>query len=222
MSNLVITIDGPAASGKSTAARLLAEKIGASFLDTGAMYRAVTFVAMEAGADLNDENQLLAVLKERQFEFEDQNGIMRTYVDGIDVTERIREPKVTANARYIASAPKIRCKLIEMQRKYAAGYQKVVSEGRDQGTIAFPQADIKFYLTADVRIRAQRRQAELVEKGKIADIEQVQKAIEKRDESDQTREVGPLKPATDAIVIDTTQLGVKQVVEKLFQFVADV
>ena len=219
MSDLVITIDGPAASGKSTVARLLAERIGASFLDTGAMYRAVTFAAMEAGIDLQDEDQLLVVLKKKQFRFEDREGIMRTYVDEFDVTEQIREPNITANARYIASVENIRHILVQMQRQYAAGHRKVIAEGRDQGTVAFPQADIKFFLIADISVRAQRRYNELNTKGKNESLDDVKKAIDNRDKSDQVRKVGPLKPADDAVVIDTTGLSIEQVVEKLFQFV---
>ncbi|MHC4293031.1 MAG: (d)CMP kinase [Planctomycetota bacterium] len=221
MSNLVITIDGPAASGKSTVARLLAERIGASYLDTGAMYRAVTFAAMETGIDLQDEDQLSTVLKQRKFRFDDCEGIMRVYVDELDVTEQIRQPDVTEKSRYIASAIPIRTKLVEMQRQYAAGCQKVITEGRDQGTVAFPQADIKFYLTADVNVRAQRRYSELKTKGKMENLENVQRAIDNRDKSDQSRQVGPLKPADDAIVIDTTGLGIEQVVAKLFEYIKE-
>ncbi|MHC5076832.1 MAG: (d)CMP kinase [Planctomycetota bacterium] len=221
MSNLVITIDGPAASGKSTVARLLAERIGASFLDTGAMYRAVTFAAAETGIDLQDEGQLLNIIEKRQFRFEDHQGIMRTYVDELDVTEQIRQPDVTVKARHIASAAAVRLKLVEMQRQYAAGCQKVITEGRDQGTVAFPHADIKFYLTADVHVRAQRRRVELTSRGINESLEDIQNAIQDRDKSDQSREVGPLKPADDAIIIDTTTLDLEQVVEKLFQFVKE-
>jgi cytidylate kinase len=237
MSNLVITIDGPAASGKSTVARLLAERIGASFLDTGAMYRAVTFAATEAGIDLQDEDQLLDIIEKRQFRFEDHQGIMRTYVDELDVTEQIRQPDVTAKARHIASAVAVRLKLVEMQRQYAASCQKVITEGRDQGTVAFPQkvitegrdqgtvafphADIKFYLTADVHVRAQRRRVDLTSRGINESLEDVQYALQDRDKSDQSRQVGPLKPADDAIVVDTTDLSIEQVVEKLFQFVRE-
>jgi cytidylate kinase len=221
MSNLVITIDGLAASGKSTVARLLAERIGASFLDTGAMYRAVTFAAAETGIDLQDEGQLLNIIEKRQFRFEDHQGIMRTYVDELDVTEQIRQPDVTVKARHIASAAAVRLKLVEMQRQYAAGCQKVITEGRDQGTVAFPHADIKFYLTADVHVRAQRRRVELTSRGINESLEDIQNAIQDRDKSDQSREVGPLKPADDAIIIDTTTLDLEQVVEKLFQFVKE-
>jgi cytidylate kinase len=215
MADLVITIDGPAASGKSTAARLLARKLGASFLDTGAMYRAVTLAAMQAGVDLTDEQKLLAVAETTEFQFSVEEGEMTVKIDGVDVTGRIRTPQVTANARHIASAPKVRAKLVQMQRQFAAGRRKVVTEGRDQGTVAFGDADMKFYLTADAVERARRRQAELRAEGGAESIEQIQKAIEQRDKSDRNRAVGPLKPADDAIVVDTTNLSIEQVVEKL-------
>jgi len=234
----VITIDGPAASGKSTAARLLAEKLGASFLDTGAMYRAVTLAAMQAEVDMSDEDKLLGVMETSEFQFSLRDGKMVVCIDGIDVTEQIREPQITANARYIASSPKAREKLVEMQRRFAAGRQKIVTEGRDQGTVAFSDADIKFYLIADSIERARRRQAELRAKGsdesrpscrktsrgktgRDESLEQIQKTIEERDKSDENRTVGPLRPAEDAIVVDTTDLSIEEVVEKLLGYVKE-
>lgn len=215
MADLVVTIDGPAASGKSTVARLLAERLGASFLDTGAMYRAVTLAAMQAGVDMNDEKKLLDVLGKKEFQFSVKKDKMAVCIDGIDVTEQLRGPEVTANSRYIASSTKMRGKLVRMQRQFAARQKRIVTEGRDQGTVAFADADIKFYLTADTTERARRRQAELHTKGVCENIEQIQKAIEERDKSDQSRAAGPLKPASDAIVVDTTDLGIEEVVEKL-------
>ncbi len=215
MESLIITIDGPAASGKSTIARLLAEKLGASFLDTGAMYRAVTLAAMQAGIDMTDEDKLLGILDNTKFKFMAQQGRMIVCIDGVDVTEQIRQPEVTANARYIASAAKLRDRLVQMQRGFAAGGDKIVTEGRDQGTVAFPDADIKFYLTAEIAERAKRRQAELGAKGEVRSLEEIQKAIQERDKSDRSRTVGPLKPADDAVVVDTTDLGIEDVVEKL-------
>jgi cytidylate kinase len=220
MANLIITIDGPAASGKSTAARLLAKRLGASFLDTGAMYRAVTLAAMQAGANMSNQEKLLDVLAKRKFQFAVSSAMNQSSwavsIDGVDVTEQIRRPEVTANAKYIANAPKIREKLVEMQRQFAAGEDKIVTEGRDQGTVAFPNADIKFYLTAQATERAKRRQAE---SRSDKSLEQIQKDIEERDESDQNRFVGPLTPAADAVVIDTTDLSAEQVVEKLLGYV---
>jgi cytidylate kinase len=221
MSDLIITIDGPAASGKSTAARLLAHKLGASFLDTGAMYRAVTLATMRAGVDLNDEQKLLEVTKTYDFQFSDESGEMNVHIDDSDVTEQIRSPEVTANARYIAASPRVREKLVLMQRQFAAGRQKVITEGRDQGTVAFFDADIKFYLTADLAERARRRQVELQAKGRNESFDRILKAIEQRDKSDQDRAVGPLKPAEDAIIVDTTNMSIEQVVEKLAAYVKE-
>jgi len=221
MAQMVITIDGPAASGKSTAARLLARKLGASFLDTGAMYRAVTLAAMQAEVDMSDQDKLLGVMETSEFQFSLRDGKMVVCINGIDVTRQIRQPQITANARHIASSPKAREKLVQMQRRFAAGRQKIVTEGRDQGTVAFSDADIKFYLIADSIERARRRQAELRAKGGDQSLEQIQKAIEERDKSDENRTVGPLRPAEDAIVVDTTDLSIEEVVEKLLGYVKE-
>ncbi len=221
MAELIITIDGPAAGGKSTVARLIAKKLSASFLDTGAMYRAVTLAAMKAGVDMNNENQLLAVIEKTKFQFTIKNQTMLACIDGIDVSEQIRTPEVTAKAHYIASSPKVRAKLVELQRQFAAKEQKIVTEGRDQGTVAFPAANVKFYLTADLTERAKRRQAELREKGVDSSLEQIQASLEKRDRSDRNRTVGPLKIARDAIIIDTTTLTIEQVVEKILTLVKE-
>jgi len=236
---LIVTIDGPAASGKSTVARMLAERLGASFLDTGAMYRAVTLAAMQAGVNMSDEQMLLEVLDKRKFQFiikkngstgspsrAESRDKMVVSIDGVDVTDEIRGTEVTANTQHIAEAPKMREKLVEMQRRFAAGEDKIVTEGRDQGTVAFPNADIKFYLTAQTTERARRRaKDEGLRLGTPnggttqADLEQIQKDIEERDKSDQNRSVGPLTPAADAVVVDTTDLSVEEVVEKLWKIV---
>ena len=219
MANLVITIDGPAASGKSTVARLLAEKLGARFLDTGAMYRAVTLAALEAGADMTNDTKLLTVMHDSDFKFDTQQGKTKVSINAIDVTDKIRSPEVTANARYVASKPKLRDKLVQMQRKLAQAQKRIVTEGRDQGTVAFPDADIKFFLTAEPKERARRRQADLQAKGSEQDIDRVRTDIDERDRSDEGRAVGPLKPAHDAIIVDTTKLSIEQVVQKLLNFV---
>jgi cytidylate kinase len=219
MAELVITIDGPAASGKSTVARLVAQKLGASFLDTGAMYRAVTLAAMKAGVDMSDEKKLLDVMGASKFQFSVKDETMRVSIDGVDVSDQIRRPEVTEKARYIASAAMVREKLVRMQRQFAAGEKKIVTEGRDQGTVAFPDAGIKFYLTARIAERARRRQAELRAKGIDYGIEEIQASLEKRDRNDQSRTVGPLKIAKDAIIINTTDLSIEEVVEKVLGFV---
>jgi CMP/dCMP kinase len=247
----VITIDGPAASGKSTVARLLAAKLDATFLDTGAMYRAVTLAAMNVSnrraglappmfspqvrlgvghceeqrevyppsAGNLSQKRILDVLDETVFEFEATPHGMLVRIDGVDVTGQIRDPKVTANARYVACLAPARQRLVDMQRRFAESHSKVVTEGRDQGTVAFPDADVKFYLTADLDERARRRQAELKAKGVIQTDDEIRQAILKRDQSDENRAVGPLKPADDAVIVDTTGLTIEEVVEKLIDCV---
>jgi cytidylate kinase len=221
MARLVITIDGPAASGKSTIARLLAERLNAVYLDTGAMYRAAALAAMRAGVDLTSQYQLLDILNNVDFEFASSKSGMRVQIDGADVTEQIRDPRVTANVRYIAGSPPARQCLVAMQRKFAEAHGRVVTEGRDQGTVAFPDADVKFYLTADIYERTRRRHAEMKTKGFEQSFEEVRETVQRRDKSDQSRSVGPLKPAQNAIVVDTTSLGPEEVVEKLLACVKE-
>ncbi len=221
MSELVITIDGPAGSGKSTVARLLAERLDAAFLDTGAMYRAITLAALRDGVELSDEGQLVAVLEKHRFDFEAVRGKMLVSIDGQDVTEAIRDHELTAKVRFAAASSRVRARLVEMQRAFAARHARIVTEGRDQGTVAFPDADVKFYLTAHVRERARRRKAELDAQGRPADLEQTRQAIEARDRSDENRAVGPLKPAPDAVLVDTTDLSVSEVVERIHRYVEE-
>ena len=217
MPKLVITIDGPAGSGKSTVARLLAERLDATFLDTGAMYRAITLAAVQDGVDLSDERQLLQVAERHRFDFEAARGKMLVSIDGQDVTAALRDSDLTAKVRFAASAPQVRQRLVAMQRAFAARHARIVTEGRDQGTVVFPDANVKFYLTAAAAERARRRQAELAEKGIPADLRQVQQAMEARDRSDESRAVGPLKPAPDAVVIDTTGLSISEAVERVYR-----
>jgi cytidylate kinase len=218
MARLIVTIDGPAASGKSTVARLLAQRLEAVFLDTGAMYRAVTFAAMQKGIELSDEQKLLDVLKDTKFDFRAGADGMSVFIDGVDVTGQIRQQDVTVNSRYIAAAQKVRARLVQMQRDFAAAHQKVVTEGRDQGTVAFPNADVKFYLTADIETRARRRMQELEDTAEVT-LDDLVKSIGRRDAKDSQRADGPLKAAEDAILIDTTNLNLEQVVELLLSHV---
>jgi cytidylate kinase len=221
MSRLIITIDGPAASGKSTVARLLAEKLSAVFLDTGAMYRAATYAAIQAGVELTSQHQVFEIMNSTQFEFTAVHNGMRVLMDGIDITEQIRDPRITASARFIAASPQARKHLVALQRRFAETHGRVVAEGRDQGTVTFPKADVKFFLTAKLNVRAKRRQAELKIKGFEQPIEEISRSIQKRDESDRSRSDGPLKPADDAITIDTSKLTLEQVVEKLLACVKE-
>lgn len=215
MAKLIITIDGPAGSGKSSTAKLLASKLNAAFLDTGAMYRAVTLAAMNSGCDLTNVANLEKIIDNNNFNFEISNGLMNVQINGSDVTEQIRNPDITSKVYFIASQPSLRAKLVNMQRAFAEKYDKIVTEGRDQGTVVFPDAQLKIFLTADNSERAKRRALELTHNGYNVDISKIQQEIENRDLQDTSRKVAPLIPAADAVTIDTTSLSLEQVVEKI-------
>lgn len=216
---LIVTIDGPAGSGKSTIARLTAERLGAVFLDTGAMYRAVTLAAVKRDVQLEDADAVLALIGDTTFEFKAEKDRMSAAIDGEDVTMQIRDPQLTGKVKYIANAAKIREKLVEMQRRFAEQYSAVVTEGRDQGTVVFPDARVKIFLNADTHERARRRYLELKERGVEAELEKIESDIQIRDLSDESREVGPLKCAADARVIDTTNMSIGEVVDTVIELV---
>ncbi len=207
---MIITIDGPAGAGKSVAARALAKKLGFDFLDTGAMYRTVALAGLRRGVDWNKPEQLADAAKAIDLRMEKD----RVFLDGEDVSEKIRTPEVTAITRYAADNAEVRRHLIEKQRQIAVG-KNIVTEGRDQGTLAFPFADCKFFLTATPEERARRRCKELISKGQAVEFEQVLVAQNKRDAEDATREYGALLPAADATEIISDGLDFVQVVEKL-------
>jgi CMP/dCMP kinase len=213
--NYIITIDGPAGVGKSTIARTLAQRLDAVFLDTGAMYRAVTLAAVERGIHPTDTSRVRTLFDQCRFEFRPQTEGMQVFVDSQDKTAAIRDPKITEQVKYIAAAPALREKLVQMQQAFAAGCQRIVTEGRDQGTVAFAHATVKFFMTADPQERARRRHKELLAAGKDILLEQVLGDQAIRDASDENRSVGPLKPADDAVMIDTTTLSIEQVIEQM-------
>jgi cytidylate kinase len=207
---MIVTIDGPAGSGKSSAARLLASRLGFEFLDTGAMYRAVTFAAMRAAIDMSDEDALARLLSTLRLELPGS----RILLNGEDVTGLIRTPEITAASGVIASSPVVRRQLVEWQRQLTVG-RSVVSEGRDQGTIVFPQAACKFFLVADPRERAGRRQREMQSRGQNIPFDEVLKAQEARDLRDRERAIAPMVPAADAIKMDSTGLTIDEVVARM-------
>ena len=207
---MIVTIDGPAGTGKSTAARRLAERLGFDHLDTGAMYRVVAWRCLQTQIDLDSHDQIADTARNCSISFEEN----RVLVDSVDVTDEIRSAEVTSTASIVAQVPRVRDRLVGWQRELAED-RDIVCEGRDQGTVVFPNAECKFFLTADVGERARRRQRELEGRGEAVDFEDLLRQQIERDARDQDREVAPLRPATDAIVIDTTSLSIDQVVELL-------
>ncbi|MDH7598169.1 MAG: (d)CMP kinase [Sedimentisphaerales bacterium] len=213
MAPFVVTIDGPAASGKSTVARLLAMRIQGQYLDTGAMYRTIAWAAIKAGVDLQDTQSLIALIDRTRFDFVPGPDRMEVYVDGQQVTDQIRDPELTNLVRFVADCRPVRDRLVQMQRQFAQGVARLVTEGRDQGTVAFPEAPAKFYLVADPRERARRRQHQLRQTGIECPLEEIEKAIRERDKIDQERQKGGLRPAPNAVIVDTTGLSAEQVVD---------
>jgi CMP/dCMP kinase len=207
---MIITIDGPAGAGKSTVARALARRLGFRFLDTGAMYRAVALAALRRGLDWDAADDLARLARKLDIRTLGQ----RILLDGEDVTDAVRTSEVTAVTRYAADNPKVREFLVELQRKLAAD-DDVVTEGRDQGTVAFPRAECKIFLTASPAERARRRLLDLQSQGEPVTLEQVLAAQERRDREDAARAVGPLLPAADAVTVSTDGMTLEEVVVKL-------
>jgi CMP/dCMP kinase len=207
---MIVTIDGPAGAGKSSAARELARRLGFRFLDTGAMYRAVTFAAKERGLDLADADRLAQLVGEIRVELDGEHVLL----DGRDVTKEIRSFEITRAIQYAADNPAVRRQLVAWQRLAAAG-QNFVTEGRDQGTVAFPDAECKIFLTADEHERADRRYRDLVARGEQVTFDEVLDAQHLRDERDRTRPVGALVRAYDAIEVTTSGLSPAEVVARL-------
>lgn len=207
---MIVTIDGPAGTGKSTAARGLAERLGFLFLDTGAMYRVVAWRCLAAEVDLHDQEEAAEVAEGTEIAFVGE----RTLANGDDVTDRLRTPEVTQAASIVAQHVGVRGALVSMQREMTEG-RNIVCEGRDQGTIVFPQAECKFFLTADPVERARRRQQELAAKGEPATVEDLLAQQSARDDRDTRRVIAPLIPADDAVHLDTTSLTTDEVIERL-------
>lgn len=213
---MIVTIDGPAGAGKSTVSRALAERLGFQFLDTGAMYRSVTWAALEAGLDLTDTEAVAALARRVQIAFAEGEVL----VDGQRVTDAIREPRVTNRIGAVADNPGVRAQMVRLQREFAR-YGSYVCEGRDQGTVAFPDAFCKFFLTASPTERAQRRAAELRAAGCDVDEQKLLQEQNERDRQDSSRPVGRLQQAPDAVVVSTDGMSQDEVVAQLESIVRE-
>ena len=205
---MIIAVDGPAGAGKSTISKLIAKKLNINYIDTGAMYRAVTYKCLSEGVDVKNEEAVIEVAKRTDIDFRDNN----IYLDSKVVNEEIRTREVSANVSDVAKIKEVRYLMVDVQREIGTR-NDVILDGRDIGSYVFPNADYKFFLVATPEERGRRRYKELCEKGFEGTLEEIIKDIEKRDEIDSNREFAPLKKADDAIEIDTTGLGIEEVVE---------
>ncbi|GAA6514493.1 (d)CMP kinase [Merdimmobilis hominis] len=215
-----IAIDGPAGAGKSTIAKQLAKDLGYIYVDTGALYRAVGYYMDKQGVDLGAEDQVVPRLGELTAELKYIDGEQRVLVNGEDVTQKIRTPKMSMAASKVSALPAVRDFLFELQRKIARE-NDVIMDGRDIGTVVLPDAQVKIYLTASPQERARRRHAELLQKGEKASFEEVLADIVERDYNDSHRAVAPLRQAQDAILVDTTHLDLEKSVERIHQLIKE-
>lgn len=214
MHNIQIAVDGPAGSGKSTVAKEIAKRLNITYLDTGAMYRAVTYAALKSNTSLEDALQLKALVDTMNLDITPES----IFLDGVDISEAIRTPEVTRNVSVISMDAYVRAQMVTMQRRIA-GDKSVIMDGRDIGTVVLPHATYKFFLIADPVERAKRRLVDLKAKGFETTVEALAKEIIERDQLDSNRAVSPLKKAEDAIEIDTTSLTIEEVIQKIISTV---
>ena len=214
---MIIAIDGPAGAGKSTVAKILAHKLGFLYIDTGAMYRALTLKAIETEIDIEDAPRLIEMASQAQIDLKNnQDGSLKIFLDGKDVTDQIRHPCITKLVSDIAKIKGVREAMLKLQRKLGRQIDSVL-DGRDIGTIVFPDADKKFYIDAKFEERVKRRYKELKELGQDVTLDDIEDDLRNRDTIDSTREFAPLKKAEDAIYIDTTNMTIDEVVEKILK-----
>ena len=212
-----ITIDGPAGAGKSTIAKIIAERLGFIHIDTGAMYRVITHIAMQQNVCLDNEDALVKLTSATKIDMEQQaDGEQKVYCNKVDVSKEIRDPLISKNVSKVAVLPKVRQELVRMQRELAQD-NNVVMDGRDAGTVILPQAECKIFLTASLEERANRRFLELKKRGYNDDLDFVKKDLARRDYIDENRKTSPLKPAHDAVIVDTTCLGPEEVVLEILR-----
>lgn len=214
---MIIAIDGPAGAGKSTIAKKVADSLGYVYIDTGAMYRAFTYELLSSSISLSDIEEITKVLEKTNIEFKNSE----IFLNNLNVTNEIRSKNVTANVSAVSAIPQVREKLVNLQRKIASESNSIL-DGRDIGTVVFPNAELKIFLTASVKIRALRRYNELIAKDKNIDINEIEAEIEKRDKLDSSRETSPLVKAADAIEIDTSDLSIDEVVNTILKLAEEI
>jgi len=215
--HIIITIDGPAGSGKSSVAKMVAQRLGFAYLDSGAIYRAVALYLLQKGISPDDDTRIEESLKDMDIQIKD---LQRIYVNGNDVTMAIRSPQVDKVVSSYAALPMVRKHLLSLQRDLQDD-RDIIAEGRDMGTVVFPDANLKIFLKADARTRAIRRWKALMERGVDISFDDVYYQIVQRDEKDANRKLSPLMPAEDAIILDTSEMTLEEVVEKVIKLVND-
>jgi len=214
---MIIAIDGPAGAGKSTVARITAQKLGFLYIDTGAMYRALTLKALEKKIDVKDTAALIEMARSSVIDLVDnQDGALKVFLDGKDVSQPIRKPHITKLVSDIAKIKGVRQIMLALQRKMGQQRDSLL-DGRDIGTVVFPEAERKFYIDADFKERVRRRYTELKELGQDVTPEDIENDLRNRDKIDSTREFAPLKKADDAVYIDTTNMSIEEVVKKILE-----
>ena len=219
MKKIVVAIDGPAGAGKSTIAKLVAEKLGYAYIDTGAMYRSVALKFLQTGKDF-DENFISELARTMVIEFKPEASVNRVFVDGQEVTDAIRSAEVTANVSRVAAIGDVRAAMVAQQRRMGE-VGGVLMDGRDIGTVVFPNEQLKILLTASVEERALRRYKELVAKGQDVDLAQLKEDIASRDKQDSERAISPLRQAEDALLLDTSDMNIEQVTTRILQLVEE-
>lgn len=214
----IITIDGPSGVGKSTVSRVLADRLGYSYLNTGAMYRTVALKVFRSNIDPEDEHELRILLSKLNLSFEENGGGFHIFLDGKDVSHEIKTPEISMLASYISLKPFVREILSDIQRRIGER-GNIILEGRDIGTVVFPDADIKFYLDASPEIRASRRYREMVQMGRHIDWQEVFEDLIRRDASDTKRDISPLEPAEDAIIIESGHMTIEEVIDRMLSVI---
>lgn len=214
-----VAIDGPAGAGKSTIAKLVAEKKGYIYVDTGAMYRGLAVHFLDCGLQATDKAGIIEACKNANVSIGYENGVQQIYLNGENITDRLRREEVGKMASVTSAIPEVRAKLLELQRGLARE-KDVIMDGRDIGTNILPDADVKIYLTASVETRAKRRYDELLAKGERCDPEEISRDIQERDARDMQREIAPLKQASDAVLVDSSNMTIEEVVDKICDFCA--